>query len=147
MTMPGDTEHGRTDEARLFHHGLALFNGGAWFEAHEAWEEIWRPAGGPRQRFYQGLIQCAVALEHLRRGNPRGVVTVLASAKSRFHGLPEVYMGVPIARLLEQMERFVAPVRALPGEYFEPGTGRGRTLPVDLSQAPRLELEYDPFAT
>jgi predicted metal-dependent hydrolase len=145
--MPGDTEQDGADEARVFHHGLALFNRGAWFEAHEAWEEIWRQAGGPRKNFYQGLIQCAVALEHLRRGNPRGVVTVFASAQTRFRGLPDMYMGVNITLLLEQIERLVAPVRALPAERFQPSVARGQTLPVDPAQAPQIELEYDPFAT
>jgi hypothetical protein len=143
---PCNPELDETDEARLFHRGRALFNRGEWFEAHETWEEIWRPASGPRKSFYQGLIQCAVALEHVRRGNPRGVLTVLASAQARFHGLPEVYMGVNIARLLAQMERMLAPVRALPTACFKPGAGRGRKLPVDFGQAPQIELEYDPFA-
>src|SRR5690606_20932959 len=72
--MPfNSTDH---DEGAIFHEGIALFNEGEWFEAHESWEDIWHMAAGPRKLFYQGLIQCAVTLEHMRRGNPRGVVTV-----------------------------------------------------------------------
>ena len=62
-----------TDEAKVFHEGIRLFNEGDWFEAHEIWEDIWHVASGPRKKFYQGLIQCAVTIEHVRRGNPRGV--------------------------------------------------------------------------
>ncbi|MCC7146226.1 MAG: DUF309 domain-containing protein [Phycisphaeraceae bacterium] len=132
-------------EARLFHEGLRLFNGGQWFEAHETWEDLWNIEGGTRKRFVQGLIQCAVTLEHARRGNPRGVVTVLKSALGKFDGLPAVYMGVDLRRLREEMEQFVRPIRALPAEVFQPRLGRGLKLPVDLEKAPKIWLRYDPF--
>lgn len=133
------------DEARFFHDGLDLFNEGEWFEAHEAWEDAWRLASGERKRFYQGLIQAAVTLEHLRRGNPRGVRSVHASMKTKFVGLPDVYRGVNVRRLLEDVDRVVAPVLALPAETFDPARERGQTLPVDWAAAPKIELESDPF--
>lgn len=134
------------DEAASFHHGLHLYNTGEWFEAHEAWEDIWRPASGHRKAFYQGLIQVAVVIEHIRRGNPRGMRSVYESCQTKFVGLPEVYMGVNIPRVLGALAAYVAPVLALPAERFDPGAGRGQSMPVDLAQAPRIELEYDPFA-
>lgn len=144
--MASSPDDGRSDEARLFHEGIELFNAGQWFEAHEAWEEIWHMASGPRKSFYQGLIQCAVTIEHMRRGNPRGVVNVFTSAQSKFEGLPPVYMGVPIARLLEAIAAMVEPIRRLPREMFDPGKGRGMDLPVNLEAAPKIRLEFDPFA-
>lgn len=56
-----------------FAEGAADYDAGRYFEAHEAWELLWRamPAGSDK-RFVQGLIQLAVSLEHARRGNPRG---------------------------------------------------------------------------
>ena len=134
------------DEAAVFHKGIELFNEGEWFEAHEMWEDIWRPAQGPRKPFYQGLIQAAVVIEHIRRGNPRGVRSVYESCLPKFAGLPDVYMGVDIPQLLEGLKRMVDPVFALPPERFAPELPRGQTLPVDLTQAPKIELRYDPFA-
>ncbi len=145
-TRPQPTDD-RTEEARLFHEGVHLFNTGEWFEAHEAWEGIWHMASGDRKRFYQGLIQCAVTIEHIRRGNPRGVLTVYKTAVPKFRGLPEVYMGVNIPRLLAGLERVVAPIRALPPAAFDPTRPRGQNLPLNRSQVPRIELEYDPFAS
>ncbi len=133
------------EEARIFHEGVRLFNEGDWFEAHEAWEDIWHMASGDRKRFYQGLIQCAVTIEHMRRGNPRGVVTVWQSAQEKFKGLDEVYMGVNIPRLLAAIQKLVDPIAAMPADCFQPRIGRGQKLPVNLAAAPRIELEGDPF--
>jgi predicted metal-dependent hydrolase len=128
------------DERVVFAQGLALFNAGEFFEAHEVWEDVWNHAQGERKRFYQGLIQCAVTLEHVRRGNPRGVVTVFASACEKLHGIPCPYLGVDHAALVDALTRFIAPIRALPREMFAVGRGRGLQLPVDLKDAPRLAV-------
>ncbi len=56
-----------------FAEGAARYDGGEYFEAHEAWEHLWRAMPpGDDKRFVQGLIQLAVSLEHARRQNPRG---------------------------------------------------------------------------
>ncbi len=133
------------DERRLFHEGMQLFNEGEWFEAHEVWEDIWHMASGDRKRFYQGLIQCAVTLEHVRRGNPRGVRTVWISAQSKFVGLPQVYRGVNIHALLSGIGAAIEPILKLPPQYFDPARPRGQTLPFNKAQVPTLTLEYDPF--
>lgn len=133
------------EEARLFHEGLELFNEGEWFDAHEVWEDIWHMASGPRKPFYQGLIQCAVTLEHVRRGNPRGVLTVFESAKSKFAGLPEIYMGIDVGALLSAMDRYIAPVRSMPAESRQPGAPRGQAMPVDPAHAPKIVLNGKPF--
>ncbi len=133
-------------EAELFHEGLRLFNSGEWFEAHEVWEDIWHMAGGDRKRFYQGLIQFAVTLVHLQRGNPRGVRSVSRSARGKFDGLPKIYQGIDTVKLLADLEALVRPVLDMPAETFEPGRGRGQVLPFDPDRAPKITLAYDPFA-
>lgn len=133
------------EQAHIFHQGVDLFNRGHWFEAHETWEDVWHVADGERKRFLQGLIQCAVTLEHLARGNPRGVIKVFASAKSKWVDLPDVYMGVPVRELIEQLDQLIEPIRQLPAERFSPALGRGQALPVDLANAPQITLKYDPF--
>ena len=134
------------DEAKLFHEGLHLFNDAEWFEAHEVWEDVWRLTTGPRKRFYQGLIQCAVTIEHVRRGNPRGVLNVFGTAVTKFEGLDNPYLGVDWRRLTTEIEAFIAPIRTMPEEMFEPRLGRGLPMPVDLATAPKIELVEDPFA-
>src|SRR5205823_14188824 len=62
-----------------------LFNTGAYWEAHEALETVWRSiiSDGNRDaaRVWQGLIQAAAALLHRRRGNRHGVAVVGAVAR------------------------------------------------------------------
>ena len=55
---------GSTDSA--FVRGARLFDRGAFFEAHEAWEDPWRAeTDETARRFFQGLIQVAAALHKL----------------------------------------------------------------------------------
>ena len=133
------------DERRIFHEGVELFNRGHWFDAHEAWEDIWHIAAGEKKRFYQGLIQCAVTIEHIRRGNPRGVRSVYHTAIPKFTGLADIYMGIDLPHLLAGLERVVRPILDLPAEYFDPARPRGQTLPFEPKAAPQIKLLYDPF--
>lgn len=134
-----------TEEARLFHEGLEWFNDGRFFEAHETWEDLWHTLSGERKRFVQGLIQYAVTLEHVRRGNPRGVRSVFKSALTKFEGLPEHYMGIDVPALLAEFRKTIEPVLDLPASAFDPALPRGQSLPVDLKAAPKIKLLYDPF--
>ncbi len=131
----------KDEEAKIFRAGLDLFNGGEWFEAHEAWEDAWHNVSGTKKKFYQGLIQCAVVVEHVRRGNPRGVRSVWETAQTKFVGLADVYMGVNIRRLLADVENVIRPVLELPAASFNPALPRSQDLPVNWDDAPRIELE------
>ena len=54
---------------------LDLFNGGWYWEAHEAWEGFWNTLGRttPEARFIQGLIHLAAAAVKIREGKPNGI--------------------------------------------------------------------------
>src|SRR5690606_9961487 len=108
-------------EHHLFYLGLSLFNERDFFEAHEAWEDLWHMAEGERKLFYQGLIQCAVTLVHVQRGNPRGVASVWKTAQQKFEGLPGVYMGIDLVALQHQMAMFLQPILVLPRDAYAPG--------------------------
>jgi hypothetical protein len=87
-----------------FLHGVSLFNAGEFFAAHEVWEDLWREASGQEKQFYQGLIQCAVALEHARRGNVRGALRLAERYPRRFAGVQPVFMGLNVGDFLARME-------------------------------------------
>jgi len=64
----------------LLDEGINFFNSGHYFEAHEVWEDLWRETTGNLRLFYQGLIQTAVGLHHLSRGNMVGARAQLSKA-------------------------------------------------------------------
>lgn len=59
---------------QTFQRGVELFNSGRYFEAHEAWEELWTEAEGDERLFLQALIHFAVGCHHQSRGNQAGAV-------------------------------------------------------------------------
>lgn len=95
------------DESDLFERGRVLFNAGQFFECHDVWEEVWKRASGDDRLFFQGLIQAAVAILHLERGNLRGAGSTYAKATAKLDGLSGEYMGIAL-------EDF----RAALGEFF-----------------------------
>ena len=134
----------RQDPSRLFHEGLRQFNAGEWFEAHETWEALWHTLEGKDRQFVQGLIQCAVVLEHVRRGNPRGALTMLDRASPRLAKFGVLYHGVPVRALVDALEAFVAPLREMDAASLAPRAGRGLALPVDIKEAPTIVLRGEP---
>src|SRR5438046_3680607 len=97
-------------ERKLYYQGIELFNHHEFFEAHETWEDVWHMAYGLKHSFYQGMIQCAVALEHYRRGNPRGVVSLFNSYRPKFKDVPAVFMGLDVKAFLAQMHDVLRPI-------------------------------------
>lgn len=83
--MTGPIEATWTDPR--FVEGAEHYDAGRYFEAHEAWEHLWRalPPGEEKLQV-QGLIQLAVSLEHHRRGNPRGRDGQWSKASSKLTG-------------------------------------------------------------
>jgi uncharacterized protein len=64
-----------------------LFNAGAYWEAHEALETVWRSIiDDEAAPVWQGLIQAAAALLHSQRGNRHGVTVVGAAALEKLAG-------------------------------------------------------------
>jgi predicted metal-dependent hydrolase len=71
------------------HHARDLFNAGAYWEAHEALETVWRSIirdGDAAARVWQGFIQAAAALLHQRRGNRHGVSALGEAALEKLAG-------------------------------------------------------------
>ena len=126
-------------ERKLYYDGIELFNEHEYFDAHEAWEDVWHMAYGIKHDFYQGLIQCAVALEHYRRSNPRGVVSLYKSYLPKFKDVPPVFMGLEVVPFLAAMKRVLDPVL-----LADPVPEKG-SIELDDSLVPKIALVYDPF--
>ncbi|MDT8421767.1 MAG: DUF309 domain-containing protein [Desulfuromonadales bacterium] len=88
-------------------YGVDLFNHGYWWEAHESWERVWLAAGQetPTARFIQGLIQIAAAQLKRFIGQERGARSLTTSGVARLAIDGEVFLGIEVARLVEEVER------------------------------------------
>ena len=47
---------------------LNLFNKHEWYEAHDAFEEIWNSVDGDERQVIQGILQVSVSQFHLSKG-------------------------------------------------------------------------------
>jgi|SRR5579862_5397975 len=74
--------------------GIVLFNNGDYFEAHEVWELLWMECAAPEKKFYQGLIQAAVALCHFCNGNVRGARKLFHSSRDYMNRFGSPFMGL-----------------------------------------------------
>ncbi len=81
----------RDDDGWLW--GVDLWNAGFPWEAHEAWETLWRGAAGAQRELLQGLIQCAAAAVKLAASAPGPAATLAARGTARLLALPPL-MGV-----------------------------------------------------
>jgi predicted metal-dependent hydrolase len=69
---------------RAFEAGVAAYDRGDFFEAHELLEPAWMGTAEPAERdLLQGLIKLAAAYVHGVRGNPLGIARNLVGARDR----------------------------------------------------------------
>jgi len=94
--------------------GILLFNQADFFEAHEAWEDLWMDTASPDKRFYQGLIQAAVALCHFCNGNVRGALKLYHSSRDYMGRFPSPHVGMDTAAFWRQMDQCFAALLAAP---------------------------------
>jgi predicted metal-dependent hydrolase len=99
--------------------GLAAYERGDFFEAHELLEPAWMGTDDLAERaLLQGLIKLAAAYVHAVRGNPRGIARNLEGARDR---LAEARRdgrhsaGLDLDRLLADVEGRLAALAADPG--------------------------------
>jgi uncharacterized protein len=83
--------------------GVALFDAGRFFEAHEAWEEAWQHELGPRRLLLQGLILVAAGWLKRDAGNTQGAWTLFSRALERLESLPPTCEGVDVDGLRPQV--------------------------------------------
>ena len=75
------------DRVACARQAVEWFNQGAFWEAHEALEQIWRSVADEGEaKVLQGLIQAAAALFHRERGNAHGVRVVGEAALDKLAG-------------------------------------------------------------
>ena len=116
--------------------GIKHFNARRYFEAHEAWEEIWLHSSGEAKLFYQMIIQAAVGLHHYERSNVRGARGMYNNVMEKLERLPSSFMSLNLDDFSRQFKTFFA-------ELIENNTEN--TLTVDKAH-PMIHLSVNDSA-
>ncbi|MBX5493182.1 MAG: DUF309 domain-containing protein [Chloroflexi bacterium] len=111
--------------------GIAQFNAGEYFECHETLEALWKAEHRPVRELYQGILQLAVALYHLQRGNYRGTLNLLRGARAHLAPFAPACQRVDVAGLLAAADAIEQAVRHL---------GPERLSQFDRALIPRVRL-------
>jgi predicted metal-dependent hydrolase len=98
----------------LYHFNIAR----DYFECHEVMEELWLEEG--RSPLLQGLLQIAVGLYHHGNGNVSGAVKLLTAALEKLEPQPADALGIDLARLRRDSAEYLAKLRRIDAEPFEP---------------------------
>jgi hypothetical protein len=109
------------ERAAAIGRGVALYNAGRFWEAHEALEPVWRAAPPPERDFWQGLIQAAAAMLHRERGNRHGLITQGGAAIRRLGTAPPPGFPVETVRFVQTLRRCVDEAGPVPRMTLEPG--------------------------
>ena len=87
---------------------LNLFNKHKWYEAHDAFEEIWNSVDGDERQVIQGILQVSVSQFHLSKGNLNGATILLGEGLGRIKTRTNINLGIDLesfCRCLEELLR------------------------------------------
>jgi predicted metal-dependent hydrolase len=121
---------------RCYERGLALARGGAFFEAHEAFEEAWRACAESERDFFQGLVHVVVSAYQRDRGKTVAQERQRVKALRRLAAFAPVHRGLDVALLLAALER----AEADPREHL---VERHAQPPVAVEEEQQPEADED----
>jgi predicted metal-dependent hydrolase len=93
--------------------GIALFNEGRYFEAHEELEAAWRAEPGKVRELYQGILEAGVTYLHIGRGNYPGAIKVYQRSMRWLRNWPDTCRGVDVGQLRRDLEAAITEAESL----------------------------------
>ena len=92
------------EKKKLFKKGLRYYKLKNFYDAHEAWEDLWSDYYLKDRLFIQGLIQLSVSFVHLKNNNMNGAKSLLNKCKQKFEGF-DIQRGIDVKKLLISIEK------------------------------------------
>ncbi len=111
-----------------YEHGLELARRGQFFEAHEAFEVVWRRVEAGERDFYQGLVHTVVAWLQAERRNEVGCRRQLEKARRRLTPYAPSHEGLDVSGLLTTLDLALASFPTLPELRLAPALVGGEEL-------------------
>ncbi|PSB48131.1 DUF309 domain-containing protein [Chamaesiphon polymorphus] len=93
--------------------GIQEFNQGEYYACHDTLEALWMESVDPDKKFYQGVLQIAVACYHLHNRNWRGAVTLLGEGIGRLPYYQPVYAGIDVTKLIEDSRNLLNTLQSI----------------------------------
>ena len=86
---------------------LNLFNNHEWYEAHDAFEEIWNSVDGDERQVIQGILQVSVSQFHLSKGNLNGATILLGEGLGRIKTRTKINLGIDLESFCQCLENLL----------------------------------------
>ena len=83
---------------------IDLFNNQKWYEAHDAFEDIWNDLVGDERQIIQGILQVSVSQFHLNKGNLNGAMILLGEGLGRIRNRVSVELEIDLILLCSSLE-------------------------------------------
>ena len=90
-----------------FFDALNLFNNQKWYEAHDAFEEIWNTLNGDERQIIQGILQVSVSQFHLSKGNLNGATILLGEGLGRIKNRTNFDLGIDLESFCKCLEELL----------------------------------------
>tara|TARA_B100000945_G_C20304366_1_gene559636 strand:- start:205 stop:573 length:369 start_codon:yes stop_codon:yes gene_type:complete len=87
-----------------FKTALNLFNNQKWYEAHDAFEDIWNGLNGDERQVIQGILQVSVSQFHLKKGNLNGAMILLGEGIGRIKSRLSIDLGIDLESFCKSLE-------------------------------------------
>ncbi len=111
-------------DPRAIADGVARFDHGDYWHAHEAWETAWRGSRHPHRDLLKGLIQAAAIAHHLRRGRVAAIAVLAARARGHLHAHRDAPWPIDHVHL-DRLDRWLIQCQVHPGRTpLPPPLGR-----------------------
>ena len=83
---------------------IDLFNNQKWYEAHDAFEDIWNDLVGDERQIVQGILQVSVSQFHLNKGNLNGAKILLGEGLGRIKYRASEDLEIDLISLCSSLE-------------------------------------------
>ena len=90
-----------------FFDALNLFNNQKWYEAHDAFEDIWNTLEGDERQIIQGILQVSVSQFHLSKGNLNGATILLGEGLGRIKNRTNFDLGIDLESFCKCLEELL----------------------------------------
>ena len=89
---------------KSLHEAIDLFNNQKWYEAHDAFEDIWNDLVGDERQIVQGILQVSVSQFHLNKGNLNGAMILLGEGLGRIRNRVSDDLGIDLILFCSNLE-------------------------------------------